>query len=389
MTDPAGAWRDFCGRLARVGDTITGDDWPGDPTSQAEGIRHLSRLSVMAVQSYLEFGDTDFPVFHRYDDDAVKWGGPNVDNHYLRARIDPEGTYRIVGDTTGVRDLIVSTHEGDMQLEQYGVYAERRLDELHRDSDGRIELILGGAPDRPDVDRIVLDPRATIVMIRVYVADWIADGLPWFDIERIDRAALVPPPLGPDALADALHAAAAWIERGVVYWRDYLEGSTVRRLVNRLSPPRAAPGGSDRIRYGAGWWELSPGETLAVEFRPAAADYWSIQLYSTPWFESLDVRNRINSLNDRSATMDHDGVVRISVGATDTGVSNWLDTEARPTGMVSYRLIGAGDVPAPTGEVVAVGDLLDHWPTATRCGPEERSAQLATRRAGIARRYHR
>ena len=63
----------------------------GRSTDRADGYRHLSRLAVMALQSYLEFGDADFPAFHRYDDDAVQWGGPNVDNQYLRARIDGHG----------------------------------------------------------------------------------------------------------------------------------------------------------------------------------------------------------------------------------------------------------------------------------------------------------
>jgi hypothetical protein len=396
VTDPSGAWRNFCERLARLGDAIVAADWPSDPATQAEGIRHLSRLTVMAAQSYLEFADADFPVFHRYDDDAVKWGGPNADNQYLRARVDPAGCYRIVGDTSAVRDLIVSTHEGDMQLGQYGVFAERRLDELRRDPDGRIELILGGpdAVHESDVDHIPLDPAATIVMIRVYVADWMADGLPWFDIERIDRASPLPAPLRPETLVGALDAAATWVERSVVYWRDYLEASPVRRLVNRLSPPRSAAGGSERIRYGAGWWQLAAGEALAIEFPsptvdPRAdnrTDYWSFQLYSTPWFESLDVRNRVNSLNHRTALVDPDGVVRIAVAPTDPGITNWLDTEGRTAGMVSYRFVGAHDPPTPTCQLVRVDDL---WPQSARCTPIERGDQIAARRRGIARRFHR
>ena len=257
---------------------------------RAEGFRHLGRLAVMALQSYVEFGDPDFPVFHRYDDDAVKWGGPNVDNQYLRARIDGRGTYRISGDVSGVRDLILSTNEGDMQLEQYRVFEERQLSELDVAADGSVELTIGGPVGPPN--HVPLDPDATLVLIRVYVADWERDGVPWFDIERVDRATPVPPQLEDVRVAAQLDAATTWVEHSFRYWASYLEQSPVRAVVNRLTPPRRAPGGSDRIAYGAGWWELGPDETLAIELPDPRADYWSFQLYSTPWFESLDVRNR-------------------------------------------------------------------------------------------------
>lgn len=392
MTDPADAWRAFCEALATTGERILADDFPADAHGRAEGRRHLARLTVMALQSHLEYGDVDFPAFHRYDDDVVKWGGPNVDNQYLRARIDPTGTYRIVGYVSGVRELIVSTHEGDMQLEQYGVFAERRLDELTVRVDGTLDLVVGGAEPEParraDLDWIPLDPAARIVMIRVYVSDWQHDALPWFDIERIDRGAALPPPLDPGGVADGLGRAAEWVDRSVVYWRDYLERGPVRRIVNSLTAPRGAAGGSSRILYGAGWWELVPGEVLAIEFTPPACDYWSIQLYSTPWFESLDVRNRLNSYNAATAAVDADGVVRLVVGERDPSLANWLDTECRPTGMISYRFVGAADAPTPVAAVVAHDELPAHWPGSVVVDAARRAEQIAARRRGIARRFH-
>jgi hypothetical protein len=283
-----------------------------------------------------------------------------------------------------VRDLILSTHEGDMQLEQYGVFAERRLDELAVAPDGTLEVVIGG-PERPGA-WMPLDPSARIVMIRVYVADWANDGIGWFDIERIDRAVPAPPPLAPAAVAGGLDAAGEWVSRSVVYWRDYLETSPVRRLVNTLSPPRGAAGGSDRIRYGAGWWELTDDDALVVEFAEPDADYWSFQLYSTPWFESLDVRNRVNSLTGESAAVDADGVVRIVVGGRDPGRANWLDTEGRPAGMISYRFVGCDAPPAPT---VRPFDPTGVDAAGTPFDADARRAQIAARRRGIARRFRR
>jgi len=385
VTDPAEAWQEFCTALLAAGERITGGGYPTEPVDRAEGFRHLGRLAVMALQSHVEFGNVDFPAFHRYDDDAVKWGGPNVDNQYLRARIDPTGEYRVVGDVTGVRDLIVSTHEGDMALEQYGVYAERQLSELAVDPDGTLAITLGG-PERADLNWLPLDPAASIVMIRVYVADWSGDGLPWFDIARTDGAAGLAPRLDPDQFATDLTAAGTWVDRSVQYWRNYLEDSPVRGLVNRLSPPRGAAGGSDRIQYGAGWWELAPNETLAVELPDPGADYWSVQLYSSPWFESLDVRNRVNSASSATIAPDDDGTIRIAVGATDPGIAGWLDTEGRHTGMVSYRIIGATRAVTPTAVVVTDAPP---WPARATFTASDRAEQIRVRRAGLARRFHR
>jgi hypothetical protein len=385
MSAAGESWARFCAALADVGAGI--DAWDGVPAGadRAEGLRHLSRLAVMALQSHLEFGDPDFPAFHRYDDDAVKWGGPNVDNQYLRARVDGRGAYRIRGNVAGVRDLILSTNEGDMQLGQYGVFEERRLAELDVGRDGTVEISLGG--DRTDApNHVPLHPDATLVLVRVYLADWQADGLPWFDIERLDRTTAVPPRLDDARAAQQIDAATEWVTRSLDYWSAYLEQSPVRAVVNRLTPPRAAPGGSDRIEYGAGWWELGPDETLAIELDDPQADYWSFQLYSTPWFESLDVRNRAVAVSSATTAPDADGVIRIAVGARDPGIGAWLDTEGRRTGMVSYRLIDAARAIRPTARVTTDAQP---WPDRADVDPERRAAMIRAAREGIARRFHR
>ena len=152
-------------------------------------------------------------------------------------------------------------------------------------------------------------------------------------------------------------------------------------MVNRLTPPRPAAGGSDRIGYGAGWWDLGSGETLAIELPDPGAAYWSFQLYSSPWFESLDVRNRVVSASSATVAPDDDGVIRLAVGAIDPGVPGWLDTEGRRAGMVSYRIIGASREVVPTARVVP--DPVP-WPDRVTVTPEDRA-----RRTGIARRFHR
>ncbi|MET0805141.1 MAG: hypothetical protein ABW009_14715, partial [Acidimicrobiales bacterium] len=102
----ATAWEDFCRRLAALGTTLPDD--PADPGARADGVRHLARQAVMALQGHFEHGDPAHPSFHRYEEPWVQWGGPNPDNVYLRAPIDPDATYRLWGDVTGVREAIIS-----------------------------------------------------------------------------------------------------------------------------------------------------------------------------------------------------------------------------------------------------------------------------------------
>ena len=134
------AWRGFCDRLKAVGDTILGDDFPGEPVDRAEGYRFLTRLVVYAAQMELEAGDPLHPDFVRYETPHNQWGGPNPDNIYLRANVDPDETYRVWADVSGMRQAIFSLNEGDMQLGEMGVYSECTLDDLEVGEDGLLEL---------------------------------------------------------------------------------------------------------------------------------------------------------------------------------------------------------------------------------------------------------
>ena len=57
--------------------------------------------------------------FHRYEEPWVQWGGPNPDNVYLRAPIDPTATYRVWADVTG--------RAGADRLAGRGRHAPRRV----------------------------------------------------------------------------------------------------------------------------------------------------------------------------------------------------------------------------------------------------------------------
>jgi hypothetical protein len=387
---PDDPWAAFCDRMKALAPVLDDPAFAQGPEDRAEGVRHLARLTTYALQWSLEFGDREAPpAFHRYDDDIVKWGGPNADNHYLRARLDPTGTYRVTGDLRGVRQLIVSTNEGDMPLGQYQVFAERHLGELSVD-DGHLDLVISAErPTGHTGDWMALHPDSDHLLARVYVVDWTTDAVPDLDIERIDRR---PAPRRPDpgSMAVALDDAARWVEASLPFWAAYQERTRAALRPNTLSTPATPPGGAHDIAYGGGHWDLGPDEALVIEFDEPDADHWSIQLYSVGLFESLDIAHRLVSLNDRQTHVDDDGRIRIVVSATDPATPNWLDTEQRSTGMIAYRWIWARSTPAPTTEVVPLDAVADRLPADhPRLDQAARDTQLDARRRGVARRVRR
>ena len=382
------AWADFCDRMKAAGARLLEDDFPQDARTRAEGFRHLTRLMNYATQWYVDFHDSEFPRFHRYDDDVTKWGGPNTDNHYLRAKIDPAFSYRVTANVRGLRQMILSTPEGEMQFGQMQVFEERSLDDFEVGADGAFEVVLGGA-EQPG-NWVPLHPQTDHLLIRLYLSDWEKDAAPAFHIVKIGNEGRAPQAPAPQDVARGLAEAAHWVEVSSVFWKDYLVGVKSRGPANVLGPPFTPPGGSAEIAYGGGWFALDESEALIIEFEKPHAQYWSFQLYAPPFFESLDMTHRSVSLNDAQTDVDSDGKVRLVVSAKDPGIANWLDTEGRPEGMLSYRWIWAKTLPVPVARKVALADVETEIPASTRrITADERRTALARRAASVSRRFRR
>ncbi len=236
------AWREFCDRLRAAGDRILEPDFPDDERTRTEGFRSLLRLLNYSTRLEVEAGDPLFPDFVRYEEPHTQWGGPNPDNTYLRAVIDPTQTYKIWADVDGMLQAIFCQHEGDMQLEQYGVYHERDLDEFEVDDDGFLELIL--SPEEHDGNWIPTHPDARLFTIRIYVSDWENHTAPTFHIEREGFEGVAPPPPTPEQLARGLDRAINWVEKTSVYWNGYVQKSFDAATPNVAGEVRSTPGGA-------------------------------------------------------------------------------------------------------------------------------------------------
>lgn len=380
------AWRSFCQKLQASGETILGEGFPDAPRDRAEGFRWLLRLVVHAAQLEVEAGDPLFPTFIRYETPHNQWGGPNPDNVYLRANVDPSLAYRVWGDVRGVRQAIFSLNEGEMHLGEFGVYGERSLDQLEVGDDGRLEIHLSpeappdtASPDRP-VNWIPTDPRGRLLTIRIFQSDWERDAAPPFHIERIGAEGVPSPPLEPGALARALDRAATWVERSASFWNGYTREGWRRAEPNVANPARPAPGGANDILYGSCFWELPGDEALVVECDEPRADYWGFSIHTLGWLESGDFAGRQTSLNGHQAHVDRDGRVRVVLAHRDPGVPNWIDTEERPRGLLVYRWVWARENPVPTARRVACSEVRAHLPE------DHPTVDPASRRRALSRR---
>ena len=377
----------FSDRIKAVGESITGDGFPEDPRLRAEGYRYVSRLTNLAHQIYVEFGDPAWPSLFRVGDDTTPFGATNTDNNYYRAMVDPAGTYPVSGDVKGVKELLFSVQDGEFVFGKTEVLAELSLEELAVGDDGLLELFLGG-PEKPR-NWLPLAPDAVYLNVREFVGDWEHDALATLYIERLDDVGPVGT-LTPEGHAAALDRVATWVEASVSLWKGYVAGLRAHLPVNELQPPHKPVGGADNMLHGAGQWELGPQQALIVEFERPEVTYWSIQTYVLDWMVPLDFANRVTSLNDRQLRVDDDGLIRVVLSPTDPGVQNWLDTSGLRQGLFTYRYVRPTTSPTPKVVLVDAGEARSHLPASTPTFPLElRREQIGARRRGVARRFRR
>lgn len=387
MSDPAGAaWSRWTDSLAALSTRLTAVGFPTDDRGRAEGIRHLARQSALALQGELEHADPGHPRLHRYELPWSQWGAPNPDNVYLRCVIDPAATYVLRGDVTGVHEALFSLVEGDMHLNEHGVFAEAALTDLAVGADGGLELVIGAGGDGPN--RLPSSPDARMLLIRQYLWDWDRDPVAPFTIERVDTAGIPAPVPSSAEVSVAIDRATRWVEQSIDYWAAYVAASRDLLEHNTFTPPNTPSGGAPSIAYGGGCFDLGPDDVLLIEHDAPDAHYWNWSVHQLHWFDSGAWDDRAMSCNGHQAHVDADGRVRVVVAHDDPGAPNWLDTEGKPIGMCVYRYVGARTKPVPTARVVPRAALRTELPDGHPVvSTDDRRAQLAARSRAAQRRW--
>jgi hypothetical protein len=350
------AWSDFCRSLERAGDVILRDASPHDAFERAEGFRYLSRLTRVALESFVEFADPAFPMLRRPAHETVKIGADNPDNYYESAAISGEYEYRIHGQRGTIHYLGIGTYAGG-----YGSSGRRGQDgyieakELEIAPDGSFELVVSAA-EHPG-NWLPMQPDSSLLIIRQTYQDKASERIADLSIERLGGPP-TPAPLTAAALDEGLQAAAAYVNGTASLFTDWAEGfAKLPNSLPRLDPAvTAAAHGDPNIAYYHGYWELAEDEALLVEFTPPRCEYWNFQL-DNYWMESLDYRYHRIDVNHHAARRRPDGSVRLVIADRDPGADNWIDTAHHRRGTMCLRWIGADSHPEPATRVVKRAEL--------------------------------
>jgi len=81
--------------------------------------------------------------------------------------------------------------------------------------------------------------------------------------------------------------------------------------------------------------------------------------------------------------------MRYVLSKRDPGIQNWLDTEGRQKGSITYRIIWGEDAPAVTSTVIKIKDLKNYLPNDTPdFSAGDRLEQVKARTRHIESRFH-
>jgi hypothetical protein len=379
--DAAAAWRALTAGLDALATRLLADDFPSTPRGRDEAFRHLAQQATCWLTWAYGHGDPTAPAFQRQNDLVTQWGGPNADNTYRHARVDPGCEYRIHGRMHSCEDFVVAIRTGFRHTDSPATLVELTASEIGIGEGGEFEVLLGGTGAEPN--RMALPEGAIMCSIREYYFDWRPAEPALFTIERLGGTPTRAPATYPDAAAEALDLT----ERSIVFWNDYMISARERQVDNTFGARIDVPRGLQLQQFGFNFYDLAPDEALVLDFEMPDARYWSLQLYKLAWFTPYDI-GRTTSLNHAQTATAPDGRVQVVVAHDDPGVPNWLDTQGRANGLVNLRHFWGTVLPRPVPTVVAAADVRAALPEGTpTVTPAERATTVRARRHHLAWRF--
>ncbi len=350
------SWADFCDTLKRAGDVVLREGSPLDAFDRAEGFRYLSRLTRVALESYLEFADPAAPVFRRPSHETVKIGADNPDNYYQSAAISGQHEYRIRGMRNSVHYLGFGTYVGNYgsggRMGQSGYLEGADLDVS---SDGSFEILLS-CRQQPG-NWLAMEPDTSSLIVRQTFREREKEKIADLTIERVGAEG-PPRPITAELVDQGLEAAAKYVLGTATLFAEWAEGFAARKNELPIFDPAVARAahGDPNICYFHGYWEIAQDEALVIEATPPECDYWNFQT-NNHWMESLDYRYHRIAVNHAGARYEPDGSVRIIIAHEDPGLGNWMDTAGHARGTMCLRWIRADEHPHPRTRVVKRAEL--------------------------------
>ncbi len=381
------AWRQFNERLVSVGEQLLSEPFPQDPAVQAEGFDHLAEQVLCWLGWSIGFPSAQRPFFMRQNDLVTQWGGPNADNVYRHARIDPAHRYRIRGRMNSCQEFIMALRAGFMHQKTWGTLAEYNASDLGISEGEEFEIFLGG--DGTEKGWLPIPEGAVMCSLREYYFDWKEEEPATFTIECLDAPQHLERVTSAD-FVEKIDDAANGVERSMTYWNEYMIAQRAMRTDNSFHGSFQQEKGLAAARYGFCFWNLEPDQALVIESDLPLAPYWSFQLYPMGWFELADPVERITSLNNRQLHISSDDKVRVVLSHRDCGAANWLDVGGRQIGLCTLRWFWptGESAPEPKATLVQLDEVWNHLPAETpKVSEDERFEVLGKRRRHLGWRF--
>jgi hypothetical protein len=349
QTESRAAFQELLGILAEIDRRWLSPEWNIAPRDIADGHRNILHLLSAALDVLVE-ADPERPMFQRLVSPTRKIQGDNPDAIYFYTPILDDRGYRIRGNTAGAAYTSISMEIGSAGG-HYPTGVARAISdkELKVAADGSYELILSPEP-RPG-NWFKLEKGVGSVTTRHYFEtepsiEKELDKVIPLTIEPLDPVAPRAAPTD-ESIAASIRAVGTWMHsftleqppmvgpgRTVPSWV-----STVPNTFNQPALPDGKIGFANRDAYYAmAPYFLKPDQALVIEGRFPKCRFANVMLWNR-FLQTYDYMTHRVSLNRKQTRLEADGGFKIVIAHSDPGVPNWLDTQARPTGLVYWRFV--------------------------------------------------
>ena len=132
-----------------------------------------------------------------------------------------------------------------------------------------------------------------------------------------------------------------------------------------------------------GWWDLQPDEALIIELDDPHAVFWALHLVTSLW-HTLDYANRLTTFNIAQARPDPDGKFRFVVSRAGSRRPQLARHDRVAAGRHHPALLPGIDSDPARATMVKVSDVAQRLAGSLPCGLDERRAQIADAREGVA-----
>lgn len=359
-------WQQFCQSLEKTGTAALSKLHIESDLDLAEGLRYLSRIARLALESELENKDSLHPYFQRSLGPTLKMGGDNPNGLYLAAPINGTDTFRIVGNRGSAEWLSFFAQRSYEALnEGLTVFGDCLFStNLNCDADGSFEIVIAPA-SATDVDdnvnnRITTDKYSSLMLIRQFFGDW-QDVRPMdLRIENLSRGGEPKALLTLEDAQKRLAASGAFFENMIPIMQQEMidQGERLNSFETDIGNPTSTSGGVPGGNGVTARWQLKADEALLITFTPPkSCPYWDIQV-GNGWYESWDYRHYFSGIVGSQAIANSDNSYTIVLSEEDPGVGNWLQAAGHEEGHIAVRWqLTDGDLPLPNCSVVKASEV--------------------------------